>query len=178
MYISRYPNDRYDRIWDPYLSESLETLSTESDVKPIVSCDYPAPLDVMKTSGVPIANGSELNIKFDWPSVDGKSRRVIFVLHYAEVDESMAAIQSRNFTVSSNLWEGLDRHNEYPGYLKSGYYYSITPLTFSEEFLKFDIRTENGSTHPPFLNAIEIYQVNQLKEPFTNEEEGMYAKIN
>lgn len=170
--ILRYPNDIYDRIWDPYLSESLETLSTESDVKPIAPCDYPAPSDVMKTSGVPIANGSELNIKFDWPSVDGKSRLVIFVLHFAEVDESMAAIQSRNFTVSSNLWEGLEGPYEYPGYLEPYYVYSIRPYIFDKEFLKFDISMENGSTHPPFLNAIEIYQVNQFKEPFTNEEEA------
>ncbi|KMZ67174.1 putative Protein kinase [Zostera marina] len=168
--ILRYPIDEYDRRWRPYTSDSLETLSTTKKISMCKArCIYPAPLDVFQTCGVSAANGSTINITFQWPLNNKKSRKVYMVIYYAEI-QNLASDQSRNFSAFGNL-DYWTENQAYPGYLHSGIYRSVNIGTLNDPFVTFILRTANGTTLPPIISGIEVYEVHDLTALISTKDE-------
>ncbi|KMZ70033.1 Kinase-like protein, partial [Zostera marina] len=170
--VLRYPIDEYDRRWRPYTSDSMETLSTTKEITICGDgdgCFYTAPLDVFQTCGVPAANGSTINITFQWPLNNKKSRKVYMVIYYAEI-QNLASDQSRNFSAFGNL-DYWTENQAYPGYLHSGIYRSVNIGTLNDPFVTFILRTANGTTLPPIISGIEVYEVHDLTALISTKDE-------
>ncbi|KMZ70036.1 putative Protein kinase, partial [Zostera marina] len=174
--VLRYPKDEYDRRWRPYTSDSLETLSTTKKISMCARCIYPAPLDVFQTCGVPAANGSTINITFQWPLNNKKSRKVYFVIYYAEI-QKLASDQTRIFSTSGNAVGNWDGNWAYPKYLQSGTLSSINPFTLNDPFFTYILRTTNGTTLPPIISGIEVYEVHDLTALISTKDEEVEAMI-
>ncbi|KMZ71905.1 putative Protein kinase [Zostera marina] len=159
----RYPTDIYDRFWIPYFSKSLETLSTESNIMQCAAClGYPAPMDVLKTCGEPIANGSDINITFEWPLNNITSRKIAYAFHYAEI-QPLTTNQSRSCSFLSSFWKQT-KPEEFPKYLTATYWYLKEPILVSIDFFYTTFRKTKNSTLPPLLSAMEIYEVKQTSK--------------
>ncbi|KMZ71907.1 putative Protein kinase [Zostera marina] len=160
----RYPTDIYDRFWIPYYSKSLETLSTESKIVQCTAClKYPAPMDVLKTCGAPIANGSDINITFQWPLNNITSRKIVYAFHYAEI-QSLTTNQSRNFSFFKSFQDRSSGPFKFPKYLTATYLHKPTPVQVSIDFFYMTFRKTKNSTLPPLLSAMEIYEVKQTSK--------------
>ncbi|KMZ61345.1 putative Protein kinase [Zostera marina] len=171
----RYPNDIYDRFWSPYTSDSLETLSTTLYITPCIGCKYPVPSDVLQTCGVPVANGSTINITLHWPFLNNniRFRKIAFIIHYAEIESPPINDESRSYYyLSRNTKYNLNGPFNYPSYLESGYLHSSEPWTSTSDYFNFVLRKADNSTHPPILSAVEIYEIKESTTMYlTNEEE-------
>ncbi|XVF86750.1 hypothetical protein PTKIN_Ptkin18bG0067600 [Pterospermum kingtungense] len=144
----RFKDDAYDRIWWPYKRKDWAQISTSSAVGS-EDDTYQPPSLAMRTAGTPINASQSLDFFID--SV-----------------EKLLANESRAFNISYNgkYWYGPLR----PAYLSSTTLYTQSALTGGQ--YQFSIHKTDDSTHPPILNAIEIYMVKELLQSETIQKEG------
>ncbi|KMZ66138.1 hypothetical protein ZOSMA_2G01500 [Zostera marina] len=166
--ILRYPNDIYDRKWMPHISKYMETLSTALYIAPCIGCKYPASSDVLQTCGVPVANGSTINITQHWPFLNNniRFRKIAFIIHYAEIESPPINDESRSYYLSTNTWNKPSGSYNYPSYLKSGSRYNTKPWSSTSDIFNFVLHKADNSTHPPILieammEIKEFYKLNK-----------------
>ncbi|EXB24690.1 putative LRR receptor-like serine/threonine-protein kinase [Morus notabilis] len=154
----RYEDDVYDRIWSPYISTTWDPISTSSAVNNYEN-GYRVPSEVIKTGAKPQTTDGSLELK--WNTTDSSSRFYVY-MHFAEVEE-LGRNQSRKFNVT---WNGTPLF----GPLSPRYLYA-TSVSNSRALVGKDhqisIRKTEDSTHPPILNAVEIYMAKQKNESQT-----------
>lgn len=101
------------------------------------------------------------------------SLRFYVYLHFAEIQE-LQANESRQFNISLN---GEHWHGPFsPNFLS-------TTTVFSPSFLSggnytFSMYKTETSTHPPILNAFEIYAVKEFLQAQTDQKDGMFFPHN
>ncbi|XWS20199.1 hypothetical protein CRYUN_Cryun31cG0079400 [Craigia yunnanensis] len=146
----RFPQDVYDRIWQPYRRNDLGQKSTNSSITS--NSDYEPPLLAMRTASTP-ANSS-LPLNFSAQDSDSNAQ-FYFYMHLAELEE-LQVNESREFItyINDKLWFQANS----PIYLRA----DTIQSTISEKGGQFSMVRTRRSTHPPILNAFEAYKVKEL----------------
>ncbi|PON88028.1 Mitogen-activated protein kinase kinase kinase, partial [Trema orientale] len=157
----RYKDDVYDRIWQPFNFPSRKFLSTSLTVD--ANTTYQPPSTVMATAMAP-ENTSNTFSFFLRP--DDPTALYYVYLHFAEV-EKLEANQSREFDIYQNgeFWKGPFS----PGYLSTKSLLNISPV--SGERITYDLIQTETSTHPPIINALEVYVARNFSEAQTDEQD-------
>ncbi|CAL9222844.1 unnamed protein product [Arabidopsis halleri] len=156
----RYPEDVYDRVWEPYSQPEWTQINTTRNVSSF-SYGYNPPQGVIKTASIP-TNVSEPFI-FTW-NLESFDDETYAYLYFAEIQQ-LKVNETREFKILAN---GVD-------------YTSYVPMKFEAETLSnpAPIRCEGGvcrvqllktpkSNLPPLMNAIEIFSVIQFPQSETN----------
>ncbi|XP_064960066.1 probable LRR receptor-like protein kinase At1g51890 [Musa acuminata AAA Group] len=155
----RFPDDPYDRVWNPYNDPSWLTLSTNSRVDNRDDLFEP-PVAVMQTAVTP--KGIR-QLGFFWDSVSPRDE-LYAVLYFAEL-RNLTGKATRMFNVTRN---GESRFSWYtPPYLSIGYIYSVVPFKGYSRY-QYLLHPTSNSTHPPIINAFEVYSLMQLTQAATD----------
>lgn len=163
----RYQDDIYDRIWTPYVSSAWDPLATSRPIRTSEN-GYGVPYDVIRTAAKP-RNGTA-SLELNWHANRSDSAFYIY-MHFAEV-EQLGINQSRKFNVSWNgtpLFGSLTPPRNYSTIVSNS-----RPLVGKEH--RISIHRTEDSTHPPILNAFEIYMIKHIDEFPTYAQDGMLIK--
>ncbi|KAJ0006969.1 hypothetical protein Pint_29503 [Pistacia integerrima] len=158
----RYKEDVYDRVWTPYNFNKGSNLSTTLTVDANVSNSYHPAQIVMRTAVKPTNESVPLNFYLE---TDDPNSQFYVYMHFAEI-EKLKANESREFNISLNgkHWYGPFS----PDYLKTTTVFSPAALN---GIYNFSIVKTRNSTHPPIINAIEIYTVKELLQLQTDQQD-------
>lgn len=159
----RYEDDVYDRIWFSDISTTWDPINTSSAVNNYEN-GYRVPLEVIQTGAKPRTSGGSLELK--WSTTDSSSKFYVY-MHFAEVEE-LGRNQSRKFNVT---WNGTPLFGPLsPGYLHATTVSNSRALVGKDH--QISIRKTEDSTHPPILNAVEIYMAKRKNESSTYSEDA------
>ncbi|XP_059645558.1 LOW QUALITY PROTEIN: putative leucine-rich repeat receptor-like serine/threonine-protein kinase At2g19230 [Cornus florida] len=160
--LVRYKDDVYDRIWYPIDFNFRNTLSTLSEVYSQNSI-YKTPSKVLSTA---ITSDSNDSMSFSWPN--NSTYEFYIYLYFAEI-ELLKGNQSREFYIYLNgdLW--FDEP-VVPLYLSSDIIYSTSSVSYPK--FDFSFNKTSKSTHPPILNAMELYTVKQFSNIHTDDRDA------
>ena len=130
---------------------------------------YRPPSIVMQTAVTPL-NADE-PWEFSWEFSD-PTTQVLMYLHFAEVEE-LKVNQSREFNIFLNgeYWHGPLT----PEYLATTTIYSSAPESAGK--FRLSISKTSNSTHPPIINALQVYGIKRLLKPQTDQKDGKSSKI-
>lgn len=166
--MHRYPEDPYDRIWEPFChSPYWASISTTIKVSNLPKDAFEVPSVVLQTAVIP---NNATSLKFFWDAMeetdDTLSQYHLF-MHFAEVQPT-AANRSRTFNVCLNgeLWEGAFK----PNYLYGDHIYTTSPGALYQ--YNVSLNQLNTAVLPPILNAVEIYSLLHVKEVATDARDG------
>lgn len=158
----------YDRIWLPfYGDDNYTSISTSLTVDSISSNDYQPPPVVMQSASTPKNASKPLDFWLD--THNDTSLSFYVYLHFAEIQQ-LQANESRQFNISLN---GQHWHGPFtPNYLSTTTVFS--PSILSGGTYRFSLYKTENSTHPPILNALEVFSVKEFVEPQTDQNDGMF----
>ncbi|KAJ8756112.1 hypothetical protein K2173_024659 [Erythroxylum novogranatense] len=166
----RFPDDVYDRIWDPYHLMKSTDLSTNITVEPDPQhIEYQLPSNVMRTAESPTNTSAPVNFSI---SVGASGYNFYVCMHFAEIVK-LEANQSRQFDINiqyqmDQLNTNLNTRNWIPS-LVPHYLSSTTICTLSTgTLITFLIDKTEASTLPPLLNALEIYYIVEFTQAPTD----------
>ncbi|KAJ1688112.1 hypothetical protein LUZ63_019502 [Rhynchospora breviuscula] len=149
--IIRYPDDPYDRMWEPWsnLPYWNET-DTTSYIQTLPNDLFEAPSAVLQTAVIPV-NSSE--IQFFW-DVDPTDKFISYVanLHFSELIQTD---QKREFTITINNVPWY-KNSFSPKYLYQDTIYALRPIDGFQQY-KVTLAATVDSTLPPILNAVELF---------------------
>ena len=93
-------------------------------------------------------------------------------MHFAEV-EKLEANQSREFNIYQNgeLWRGPIS----PTYLSTTTLFKVSPV--SGERIDYELYQTETSTHPPTINALEVYIGLNFSQSETAQQDGIVIHI-
>ncbi|XP_042465208.1 putative leucine-rich repeat receptor-like protein kinase At2g19210 [Zingiber officinale] len=149
--IIRYPDDKYDRLWDSYINIPLWTeISTNSTVNNLAIDFFEAPSVVMQTAVTP-ANSS--NLYYSWKLDPGDLSEVLAVLYFSEF-LTLTGNMSRQFYIYLNDFLWYNQPFDTPLLLKN-YVYGLNPIVGYQQY-NMTLQALSNSTLPPILNAMEI----------------------
>ncbi|XP_031744590.1 LRR receptor-like serine/threonine-protein kinase IOS1 [Cucumis sativus] len=153
----RFPSDIYDRFWPPFNWPEWTSISTTLMIDS-TDDSYEPGSAVMGTAAVRIDTEKTLDI---WWEPEDVNTQFYVYMHFAEV-ENLEAPQTRGFNINYNgsLWYGplITEH------LTTQTVYSISPLKTPKKKHLFSLIPIENSTHPPIINAMEIYSVIDMSE--------------
>lgn len=157
----RYKDDVYDRIWRPFSFSGWNRITTSRTIDLDQHNDYQPPSAVMRTAAIPVNASGSLSFFFD---TNNSASQFYVYLHFAEVQE-LQANESRqmNITLNGENWYGPFS----PDYLYTTTIYSESALSGGR--YEFSIIKAGNATLPPIINAMEIYMVNEMLQPETNQ---------
>ncbi|MED6132430.1 hypothetical protein PIB30_018820 [Stylosanthes scabra] len=172
---SRYRDDIYDCLWEPYSVNGWRRLNrTHGEPNPTQKTGYLdgiyyAPASVMRTAATPRIATDSLDFYFH---LDNSVAQIYaFKFYFAEV-QKLAANETRSFniTVNDNYWKGPIL----PSYNQTTICYILTldlPLRVNDDY-RFSILPTEFSTLPPIINALEIFLVKDFSQPQTDKDQG------
>ncbi|CAA7036745.1 unnamed protein product [Microthlaspi erraticum] len=165
---SRYPDDAYDRAWISYFQDDWKQISTGLTVN--TSDSFRLPQAALKTAGIP-AFGSSTFVDKEYP--DSSQDRVYMYLHFSEV-QVLAANETREFDISFNNDSVIQSYK--PVYLQSKTVYNKLPVICEDKECVLSLKKTPKSTHPPMLNAIEVFTVTEFLQSETFESDVIAIK--
>ncbi|XP_038898672.1 LRR receptor-like serine/threonine-protein kinase IOS1 [Benincasa hispida] len=151
----RFPNDTYDRFWVPYNWGEWTSISSALTIDPNT---YEPGSIVMETAAIRIDTKKPLEI---WWETEDENTQYYVYMHFAEV-EKLQPNQTRGFNITYNgsVWYGP----LIPDYLSTTTIFSQGPLPTPKKKHLFSLIPIENSTHPPIINAMEIYSAIDLLE--------------
>ncbi|XVE51998.1 hypothetical protein DITRI_Ditri02bG0085000 [Diplodiscus trichospermus] len=154
----RFPQDVYDRIWQPYQRNDLGQINTSSSISS--NSDYKPPYLVMITASTTANTSQPLNFpsKILIPMPDFI---ITFTLQNLRSCKLTRQESSSSITMASFLFKILFLH------ICGQTLYSPASSTGGQ----FSMVSTRRSTHPPLLNAFEAYKVKQLLQSQTEEKD-------
>uniref|UniRef100_A0A7N0TW50 non-specific serine/threonine protein kinase n=3 Tax=Kalanchoe fedtschenkoi TaxID=63787 RepID=A0A7N0TW50_KALFE len=159
--LCRFPDDRYDRIWEPTeWSNGVSYISTNESV--YINNGFNPPKAVMSTAVMASTSSGIVDQSSD--TDEGSSQQYYTYFHFSEV-QKLAPNQTREFNIYLNSDEFLYGPFQ-PKYLGMTTVFSVNPH-FTKRF-NFSITGSVNSTLPPTLNAYEIYTYNAWPQLNTN----------
>ncbi|XP_038878219.1 putative leucine-rich repeat receptor-like protein kinase At2g19210 isoform X2 [Benincasa hispida] len=161
----RYKDDIYDRIW--YAMVQLPAWTILTTTEPIDTNDpesFMPPQPVMTSAATPI--NATAPMEFSWVSSD-ETAKFYVIMFFSEI-QKLQPNESRVFDILLNGNPWTKGQISLP-YLQGYVSYSTTPITGGTYDFAL-VRTPN-STHPPLLNAIEIYRVIDFPQSPTDEQD-------
>ncbi|CAL9162377.1 unnamed protein product [Musa hybrid cultivar] len=155
----RFPDDPYDRVWNPSNDPSWVTLSTDLKVDNADDL-FEQPITVLQTAVTP-ATGRQLDFSLDAASPDDK---LYHVLYFTQL-RALTGNATRVFNITRN---GETRFSWYtPPYLSNGYKYSTEPFEGYSRY-QYVLDATSNSTLPPIINAFEAYPLMHLTQAATD----------
>ncbi|XP_008447575.2 putative leucine-rich repeat receptor-like serine/threonine-protein kinase At2g19230 [Cucumis melo] len=161
----RYKDDVYDRLW--YAMIPLPAWTTLTTTEPIDTNDpevFIPPQSVMTSAATPV--NATAPMEFNWISQDETSKFYVFMF-FSEI-QKLKPNESRVFEILLNGKPWTKGQISLP-YLQGVVSYSTTALTGGT--YDFALVRASNSTHPPLLNAIEIYKVIDFSQSSTDEQD-------
>ncbi|XP_023912841.2 putative leucine-rich repeat receptor-like serine/threonine-protein kinase At2g19230 isoform X2 [Quercus suber] len=157
----RYPDDGYDRIWNPLLFDEWIPISSSTVYSLSNDNAYNIPDVVLRTAAKSQNSTTPLILSFSPP--DSLSQCYVY-FHFAEI-EKLENGQQRELTILLNGERYLTQSARLD-YLNSR---TILPteLAIMGERLEFSIIAAEGSKFPPILNAVEIFVSKELPNKTT-----------
>lgn len=162
----RYPEDAYDRLWNPRSLSWLTHISTTSYVSDGES--YNLPEAVRQNAATP--TNASLPLTISW-TPENPNDQFCMYLHSAEIQD-LQANETREFSVYLNGNSFADQ--VIPEKLEITTIENPITMTCEGEECSLQLTRTRISTLPPLLNAYEIYRVIQSTQPETNETEGTF----
>ncbi|XP_073006574.1 probable LRR receptor-like serine/threonine-protein kinase At1g51860 [Typha latifolia] len=155
--IIRYPDDPYDRFWEP-MNITLDVLATDKTVQHNkTKGEYEVPSVVLQTASV--SAGVNDSVGFYWGSPDSNTDYYV-ILHFSEL-ELLPEKDVRVFDVYSDGDHQLGTKHA-PTFLENSAY-ATWPAWYA-----FSLNASEGATRPPLLNAFEIYSIGETSYETTN----------
>ncbi|CAH8387102.1 unnamed protein product [Eruca vesicaria subsp. sativa] len=161
----KFPEDRYDRIWLPYLDEKWQKISTSSLITNVTNTDsFNLPQGIITTAATPVNTSESLTYT---EVLQTSSDKIFYFLHFSEV-QVLGANETREFNIS---WDGKVISESFrPAYLQPKTIYNPYPVTCEDHGeCVLELTKTSKSTLPPLLNAIEVYVVVDSPHSDTNE---------
>lgn len=156
----RYPSDQYDRIWRSYRTQASIRTSATIDVSNIRDFNL-QPMILQKAI-------TPENLTWS-PSDDDKNLTWCLLLYFAEL-QKLASNEHRQFDILVDNATENGRQGFIPMYLSA----EVVQLNVSgSDQHTISLVSTPESTHPPIINAFEIYLVKQMKLLGTNDVSGM-----
>ncbi|KAK9282392.1 hypothetical protein L1049_005309 [Liquidambar formosana] len=171
----RYPDDIYDRIWEPLQLPDLENFEPWNPISTQSTIDtnddfYYVPEQVLRTAAQ--TSNSSIPLSFYWGGFDDTFKYYIY-FHFADFRD-LGDGQVREFYVSLN-----DNTYTLAKPIKLEYLSPLTPsvlnMSVKDTKLSFSLRATNESTVPPILNAFEIFRLRMLLVKRTDAEDGTFG---
>uniref|UniRef100_K3XS30 non-specific serine/threonine protein kinase n=1 Tax=Setaria italica TaxID=4555 RepID=K3XS30_SETIT len=164
--LFRYPTDRYDRHWQRYGDVSaLTNITTTETVDVSGISNFDKPTKILQSTATPV-NGTRIDITWSPdPASSSDNSTYLLLLYFAEVQRlPRNTLRQFDILVDNATWNGSQ---------------GFTPRYLSAEIVKrmvraarqhtFSLVATPEATHPPILNAFEIYTVKPMTEPTTND---------
>ncbi|KAK6264160.1 hypothetical protein SCA6_019594, partial [Theobroma cacao] len=150
--IFRYNDDISDRIWSPPDSpNNVKPISDASNRGSLDDGDYKVPIPVMATAVTTTAD-NVTSLSFKWKP---ETKNCYAYLHFAEV-ENLQSNELREFDISVNdelpIGTVTVKPSDKPQTWQS-------PFTFTGKDVEIKLNRTANSTHPPILNAVEIFML-------------------
>ncbi|XP_039158947.1 senescence-induced receptor-like serine/threonine-protein kinase [Eucalyptus grandis] len=162
----RYPDDVYDRIWNNRTFRDWRKLNQGASASDLSNNynSYKVPGDVLQTAQAPIVYSLiSPNVTAKW----------IVYFHFAET-QILPSGQQRSFTVSTG--DGQFMQTVRLEYLKSVTVVS-PPLSGSTISFLFKATTGQSGYPPPIINAMEIFQIQELPNVPTAQDDGNLSRF-
>ncbi|KAL4194282.1 hypothetical protein AMTRI_Chr05g58570 [Amborella trichopoda] len=156
----RYEKDLYDRCWQTLHLKDQFPIYSSNSVSPN---NFQPPSSVMQTAVRP----SDLNasIYFRWTAEQLYNGAFYFAFHFSELEVlNKTELREFNIFIDDGYWSKDDPWNAKPvnpGYLTTISIYT-TRIHTVRNGLSVSINKTRRSTHPPILNAFELYSVFSL----------------
>jgi Malectin-like domain len=167
-YLTRYPDDPYDRMWKAWSYNPLfwAEVTTTSSIQNFDSDLFDVPSAVLQTAVTPV-NSSELKFYWDTDPLT-KDPGYLGNLHFSEL-LNLAKNEKREFYITLNnaMWDKPFS----PDYLYSDATYSVMPKRGSKQYNVMLIANAN-STLPPILNAFELFIAMSVSDIPTDSGDG------
>ncbi|XP_010446205.2 PREDICTED: receptor-like protein kinase At5g59670 [Camelina sativa] len=163
----QYPDDVYDRIWNPYFQTVLTQISTTLEVNN--SNNYVPPKEALKNAATP-SNTSE-PLKMEWTSLYPNDQYYLYA-HFSEIQE-LKENETREFNM---VWNGEVMSTVVPKKLEVSTIYDQSPRTCEKGKCSFQLIRTKRSTLPPLINAFELYTVIELPQLETDERDVVAIK--
>ncbi|CAL4952015.1 unnamed protein product [Urochloa decumbens] len=158
---------RYDRLWQRYGDASaLTNMNTTETVDVSHISNFDKPTKILQSTATPLNNGTRIDITWSPdPSSNNDNSTYLLLLYFAEVQRlPRNTLRQFDILVDNTTWNGGQ---------------GFTPRYLSVEIVKrmvqgarqhtFSLVATPEATHPPILNAFEIYTVKPMTEPMTND---------
>ncbi len=172
-YLSRYPDDPYDRLWWPWEDNSgLLNISTNETIKHYSYDKFEVPSKVLQTAATTAATSISLHFSWAAPTSWPPTEAVPAYYHNMHYTEFLKPHEHEfNTYYNGHLWSTYD-NPVMPPYLLAGYKYSTSQSTTDDGFYNMSIIATNTSILPPILGAFEIYYLVQHDDTMTSPEDG------
>ncbi|KAM7252693.1 hypothetical protein ACFE04_008202 [Oxalis oulophora] len=155
----RYKEDIYDRYWSPSMQSDWKQINVSDSVSLSDGDDFATPQAVMRNAAT-LENADD-PLTIEWSSTNTNDTFYVY-MHFAEL-KILQKNETREFTITCNDESWFSNYR--PSYLSMETIQSINAVTSTDGNFKFEIAKTGISTHPPILNALEVYQV--IKFPQT-----------
>ena len=167
--VPRYSSDIYDRIWESYFQKEWTQISTMLNVSN--SNDYKPPKTALKTAATPTNTSAPLTIA--WSSENPEEEYYLYT-HFSEIQ----ALQENDLREFNMVWNGVQYFGPVtPPKLGLSTIFSRSPETCDGGECSVQLIRNNRSTHPPLLNAYEVYKGIQFPQSETNETDGAWLSF-
>ncbi|KAF3554516.1 hypothetical protein F2Q69_00011536 [Brassica cretica] len=163
--VIRYDNDIHDRLWFPYLDKQMVSISTNLLVNSTNSF-YDVPQRVVKTAAVPANSSQPLTLNL---TLDETTAESYIYMHFAEI-QNLEANETREFNVTYNGGQEWFSYFRPPNF-KITTASSREAMSSPDGNFNFTLAMTGNSTLPPIINAVEIYEVLDLRQLETDEDE-------
>ncbi|KAI4999146.1 hypothetical protein ZWY2020_059899 [Hordeum vulgare] len=178
-YITRYPTDNYDRLWESYsgkigdkYSYPYINLNTSNNLESLPgNNDFKVPSAILQSATSIEANYSAITIGLSSDRTkDAKTLHLLSVFHFTELNGSNPNRTFDIYSRSEGRFSGFS-----PSRLK------VDSMYMSGVFLQtgdtyFILNKTAGSSLPPLINAFEVYSLVLMKNLTTDSDDVKYMK--
>ncbi|TVU49679.1 hypothetical protein EJB05_01005, partial [Eragrostis curvula] len=162
----QYPYDPYDRLWQSYGTVAAWTnMKTSATVEVSNIGSFDKPTDILRTAVAPV-NGTRIDITWSPDSfINNGNITYLLLLYFAELERlPINALRKFDILVDNATWNGSQGFT--PKYLSADVVKRMVQGSGSQH--TFSLVATPDATHPPILNAFEIYTVQPMTEIGTN----------
>ncbi|TVU49670.1 hypothetical protein EJB05_00996, partial [Eragrostis curvula] len=165
--LFRYPYDPYDRLWQSYGTVAAWTnMKTSATVEVSNISNFDKPTDILRTAVAPV-NGTRIDITWSPDSfINNGNITYLVLLYFAELERlPINVLRKFDILVDNATWNGSQGFT--PKYLSADVVKRMVQGSGSQH--TFSLVATPDATHPPILNAFEIYTVQPMTEIGTND---------
>lgn len=158
--VVRYPDDVLDRVWSSNTLGNWKDINTTAPVN--TTSAFEIPQAIISKASIP-KNASE-SFSMYWQT----SEVAQLYLHFAEI-QVLKPNNTREFDILLNEFTTNSFYCP-PKFMADTV--PIRTLTKSDQFCTLELVKTKSSSFPPSLNAVEVFEVLQLPQLETDENDG------
>lgn len=168
-FLSSYPKDVYDRIWEPYFLLEWTQINTTLNVTDS-SNGYAPPRDVITTAAISTNASEPLTIIWSLETSDDETYAY---LYFAEIQQ-LRANETRQFTIVANGRVDYDSYS--PENFEAVTVSNHASLKCEGAVCRLQLLRTPKSTLPPLMNAMEIFSAIYFPQSETSTDDGIHIR--